>query len=120
MSLSIRRIAALWAMVCMGCAHRSSRNFERRGLASFYSNALAGRRTASGERYDPQRFTAAHRTASFQSCLRVTLLRTGRSVEVTVNDRGPFVSGRIIDLSWAAAQTIDLRGVEAVTLSLCR
>ncbi len=78
------------------------------GLASWYGIEEAGRATASGETMDPERKTAAHRTLPFGSLVRVTDLETGKSVEVIVNDRGPHVDGRVIDLSFAAAREIDL------------
>lgn len=78
------------------------------GEASFYADKFHGRPTASGERFDNGRLTAAHRTLPFGTKVRVTNLANGRSVVVRVNDRGPFVKGRIIDLSRAAAQRIDM------------
>jgi rare lipoprotein A len=80
------------------------------GVASWYGQGFAGERTASGERFDPAGFTAAHRTLPFGTRLRVTHVRTGRSVEVVVTDRGPYVGGRDLDLSRAAAETIGLVG----------
>ena len=73
------------------------------GTASFYHSSLAGLRTASGERYREYALTAAHRTLDLGTRVRVTNLANSRSVVVTVNDRGPYVSGRIIDLSRRAA-----------------
>jgi len=86
------------------------------GLASYYARGFHGKRTASGERYDMNAMTCAHRTAPFGARLRVEDLATGRSVVVRVNDRGPFVRGRVVDLSWAAARRIDLvrRGLARV------
>lgn len=78
------------------------------GIASYYGNELAGNRTASGQRFDPGALTAAHRTLPFGSKVRVTYARTGESVVVTINDRGPFHGNRVIDLSKAAAQQIGL------------
>jgi len=88
------------------------------GLASWYGVEEAGRATASGEIMDPERKTAAHRTLPFGSLVRVTDLETQRSVEVIVNDRGPHVDGRVIDLSFAAAREIGLvdRGIAPVRL----
>jgi rare lipoprotein A len=80
------------------------------GLASWYGIEEAGRATASGEIMDPERLTAAHRSLPFGSLVRVVALENGKSVEVIVNDRGPHVDGRIIDLSFAAAKAIDLVG----------
>jgi rare lipoprotein A len=90
------------------------------GLASWYGIEEAGRATASGEIMDPERKTAAHRSLPFGSLVRVTDLETGKAVEVIVNDRGPHVGGRIIDLSFAAARELDLvdRGVAPVRVQL--
>lgn len=90
------------------------------GMASYYGTE-SGTRTASGQRFRPHGFTAAHRRLPFGTCLKVQLIATGRSVNVTVNDRGPFVRGRIIDLSVGAARAIGLthRGVGRVRLSRC-
>jgi rare lipoprotein A len=80
-----------------------------RGEASYYANSLSGRRTASGERYDPRKYTAANRSLPLGTRLRVTRRDTGRSVVVTVNDRGPFGNRRrILDLSRAAAEKLDM------------
>lgn len=78
------------------------------GGASYYADSLAGNSTASGEPYRPSSFTAAHKTLPFGTELRVVRRDTGEAVDVTVNDRGPFVAGRIVDLSRAAAEAIDL------------
>ncbi len=85
-------------------------------MASFYGRAFQGRPTASGEPYDMHALTCAHPTAPFGTRLRVTDLDTGRSVEVTVNDRGPYVPGRVIDVSLAAARQLGMvhRGVARV------
>ena len=80
------------------------------GTASWYGGDFAGRRTASGERFDPEELTAAHRSLPFGSLVRVTRLDSGRSVVVRINDRGPFTSGRVIDISEAAARRIGLIG----------
>ena len=78
------------------------------GLASWYGKAHHGRRTASGERFDMQALTAAHRTLAFGTIVRVTDVASGRSVNVRINDRGPFGNGRIIDLSYAAARKLGM------------
>ncbi|MEM1033229.1 MAG: septal ring lytic transglycosylase RlpA family protein [Myxococcota bacterium] len=93
----------------------------QRGEASYYHDALAGRSTASGAPYDPQRLTAAHRTLDFGTVVDV-VRDDGRWVRVTINDRGPFHRGRIIDLSRRAAERIGLvrRGVAPVRLFLPR
>jgi rare lipoprotein A len=78
------------------------------GIASWYGYPFHGRRAANGEIYDMERLTAAHRTLPFDTRVRVVNLSNERSVEVRINDRGPFVEGRVIDLSMAAARMIDL------------
>jgi rare lipoprotein A len=78
------------------------------GEASYYGNELAGNRTASGERFNPRALTAAHRTLPLGSKIRVTNLSNGKSVVVRINDRGPFVKSRLIDVSYAAAQQINM------------
>jgi len=80
------------------------------GMASWYGRELSGRRTASGEPFDPGDYTAAHRSLPFGSKVRVTSLATGRSVIVRINDRGPFSANRVIDVSQAAAREIGLLG----------
>lgn len=81
---------------------------SKTGIASYYSNKLHGRKTASGEIYDKNKFTAAHRTVKFGTNLIVTNLNNNKSVKVRVNDRGPFSQKRIIDISYAAAKKIGL------------
>ncbi len=80
------------------------------GLASWYGHPYHGRAAADGEIYDMEKLTAAHRTLPFNTWVRVTNLGNGKTVEVRIIDRGPFVDGRVIDLSHAAAQAIDLIG----------
>jgi rare lipoprotein A len=88
------------------------------GIASYYAQAFRGRRTASGERYDARMMTAAHRSLPIGSYVRVTDAAARKSVIVRINDRGPFVQGRVIDLSFAAATLLGLRqrGAAPVTL----
>lgn len=78
------------------------------GIASYYGIELAGNRTASGERFNPNGLTAAHRTLPLGTRLRVTNVANGRSVIVRVNDRGPFVGKRLIDVSLGAAREIQM------------
>ena len=89
------------------------------GVAAFYSTDYKGR-TASGDSYDPKKFTCAHRTLPFGTRLRVTNLANGRSVTVRVNDRGPFVRGRTVDVSSSAAAALQMteRGVAKVKLDV--
>jgi rare lipoprotein A len=87
-------------------------------MASHYSHA--GKRTASGETANPGGMTAAHRSLPFGTRVKVTNRNNGRSVVVRINDRGPFVRGRVIDLSTAAARVIGFSGVAPVTLAVLR
>jgi len=80
------------------------------GMASYYGKRFHGKRTASGEAFDMNAMTAAHKTLPFGSRLRVTNPRTGQSVVVTVNDRGPYARNRVLDVSRAAAQQLGLIG----------
>ncbi|MCM2356415.1 MAG: septal ring lytic transglycosylase RlpA family protein [Arenimonas sp.] len=95
-------------------------DWTERGEASWYGLAFQGRRTASGERFDMHKLTAAHPSLPFGTRVRVTSLRNGRSVVVRINDRGPHTGGRIIDLSHAAARRIGLLvlGTKDVELAL--
>ncbi len=103
-------LCALLAMT--GCATTGGRLGRRSGrtevgVASYYSRAHHGRPTASGARFDQRALTAAHRSLPFGTRVRVTNLGNGRSVVVTVTDRGPFVRGRILDVSYGAARDLD-------------
>lgn len=92
-----------------------------RGQATYYGNSLAGHLTASGERYQPSELTAAHKTLPFGSVVRVTREDDGKSVVVRINDRGPFGrESRIIDVSYSAAQALDMlrAGVVPVRLEI--
>ena len=99
-------------------APRSSGAEYARGKASWYGPGFHGKRTASGERFDMNDLTAAHRTLPFGTRVRVRNPQNGREVVVRINDRGPHISDRIIDLSKAAAATLDLlqAGEAAVVL----
>jgi rare lipoprotein A len=92
------------------------------GLASWYGEPHHGQPTASGEIFDMTRLTAAHRTLPLGTRLRVVNLENGRSVRVRVNDRGPYIAGRVLDLSREAARTLDMveRGVVPVKLEIMR
>ena len=92
------------------------------GEASYYGHELAGNRTASGERFNPMALTAAHRTLPLGTKLRVTNLANGRDVIVRINDRGPFVGRRLIDVSLAAAREIGMvrSGKARVRLEIVR
>jgi len=87
------------------------------GAASWYGPGFHSKRTANGERFNTNDLTAAHRTLPFGAKVRVTNERTGRSVVVRINDRGPYAHGRVIDLSKAAAEAVGISGVGQVTLA---
>jgi rare lipoprotein A len=116
---------ATMALLAAGCASSRKPGPETvpmSGLASWYGQEYAGRLTANGEIFDPSRLTAAHRTLPFGTVVRVTNPKNGKSVDVRINDRGPFIANRIIDLSWAAAAALDMvkDGVAPVELAIVR
>ncbi len=88
------------------------------GVASFYAGRFIGRKTANGETYTGRKLTAAHRVLPFGTCVRVTTLENGLDVIVRINDRGPYIAGRVIDLSPAAARKLHMtkQGVVKVKL----
>jgi rare lipoprotein A len=103
--------AGLGALVLCGAQNSTAANlsnFRQEGIASWYGMEFDGRPTASGETFNSTLYTAAHPTLPFGTLLTVTNMNNGRKVNVRVNDRGPFVSSRIIDLSQAAAQALDM------------
>jgi rare lipoprotein A len=106
-------LLALCALTCLASAAQAE-------IATYYGQEFAGRRTASGERFNPGAMTAAHRTLGFGTRVRVTNARNGRSVIVRINDRGPFVKGAAIDLSSGAARTIGMGGTAHVRLEVIR
>jgi rare lipoprotein A len=108
-------ILPLITLLVTGCASQAQRPEAGRlterepfetGVASYYASRFEGRRTASGQRYDGDQLTAAHRTLPFGTRVRVTNLANDESVVVTVNDRGPHRKGRVIDLSRRAARAL--------------
>jgi rare lipoprotein A len=111
-------LLALAAMFIAGCGHHAARvntplapariGSTETGVASWYGIPYDGRRAASGEIYDMRQLTAAHRQLPFQTWVEVTNLSNGKQVDVRINDRGPFVKGRVLDLSQAAARDIDM------------
>ncbi len=96
--------------------------YSQKGLGSYYANKFAGRATASGSIYRPGEMTAAHNTLPFGTLIRVTNTRNGRSVEVTVTDRGPHTKGYIVDVSRRAAVQLDIieAGVVPVQLTVIK
>ena len=87
---------------------KAQKNYTQKGMASYYGKDFHGRKTACGEKFDMNEFTAAHKKLPFQTLVKVTNLKNNKSVIVRINDRGPFSKQRIIDLSKAAASRIDL------------
>lgn len=96
----------------------SNNSCEETGIASYYGGKFVGRKTANGEIFDNTKLTAAHKTLPFGTKVKVINLSNGNVVVVRINDRGPFVAGRIIDLSEAAAKKIDMlqKGVQKVRI----
>jgi rare lipoprotein A len=97
----------------------TSANGEDRVSASWYGDELRGNRTASGEKFNPHGLTAAHRTLPFGTCLVVGNPRNGKSVNVRVNDRGPFVKDRVLDLAAGAARAIGMVATQIITMGRC-
>jgi rare lipoprotein A len=136
----MRRVLTLWLALAISAAslgaapvekstsgsrHKPRQNATKPyqiGKASWYGKQFAGRDTASGEPFDMFRFTAAHRTLPLGTLVKVTDLQTGQWVIVRINDRGPMVPGRIIDLSYGAAQMLGVggHGIVRVRLDLVR
>ncbi len=123
------RALLIAALAVVACAHPERRPeappgaaTREEGFASYYGPSFQGRRTASGDRYDARAMTCAHRTLPFGTMLRVTDVETGKSVDVTVTDRGPYGRGRVVDLSWAAARALGIleRGIARVIVEVIR
>jgi peptidoglycan lytic transglycosylase len=110
----------MWNWVTLGLMLFTTPAFAEQTLrATWYGHELAGRRTASGERFNPNGRTAAHRSLPFGTCLVVGNPRTRRTVVVRVNDRGPFTKGFTLDLSLGAARAIGMRSTQHVTMRRC-
>jgi rare lipoprotein A len=115
MKSKIPLLCAIIALAGLGCSSTSpdpetaeiTSPSVQTGTASYYAHKFHGRKTANGEIYDENKMTAAHRTLPFGTRVRVTNLDNDKSVELRVNDRGPFVEGRIIDVSYRAAGELD-------------
>lgn len=99
---------SILTVVVVGCASHALIRARDTGIASYYGDEFQGRTTSNGERFDQRAMTAAHRTLAFGTRVRVTNLDNGKEVVVRINDRGPFVEGRIIDLSFAAAERLGM------------
>jgi rare lipoprotein A len=116
-SRNVKIISVAAWLVLVSCTKKAARPGEV-GVASWYGHPYHGRPTASGEIYDMEQMTAAHRTLPFGTVLRVESLVNEKTTQVRVNDRGPFVQDRIIDLSHAAAQAIAMPGIANVRLQV--
>lgn len=135
--LSLAAVATLFCATTLGAAPGNSTPDSRKGTpgqtqkakptrtrkpqvgkASWYGRVFQHKKTASGEPYDMYQFTAAHRTLPIGSWVKVTDLKTERSVVVRINDRGPVAPGRIIDLSYSAARMLAMQGVDRVRLDV--
>ncbi len=116
---SVGIVLATGLVVVTGCKSKAptGRSTET-GVASWYGKPFDGRPTASGEIFDMQKLTAAHRTLALGTVVRVENLSNHQTVQVKINDRGPFVQDRIIDLSYAAAQAISMPGITNVSLQI--
>jgi rare lipoprotein A len=112
-------IVAALAAVCMTTAGAETKaaSGQQAGVASWYGPGFHGRKTANGERFNMNALTAAHRTLPLGTQVRVTNTHTGRSVVVRINDRGPYVGQRVIDLSKASAQAIGVSGLAKVSIA---
>lgn len=105
--MTIRFFTILLVVLLTGCA-TSPKGFSYKGRASWYGKFHHGKKTASGELFDMNALTAAHKSLPFGTRLRVRSLSTKKEVRVTVNDRGPYAQGRVLDLSFAAAQKLGI------------
>ena len=102
-------LLVLIGLLALGVAAQAKDSGQvQEGNASYYADSFHGKKTASGALYDKDALTAAHRKLPFGTKVKVTYLKTGKSVVVEINDRGPYAKGRIIDLSTAAARRIDM------------
>lgn len=125
MNKKVSIIMLLAIMVFSACHRKNAPNkstntnaITETGFASYYADKFDGKPTSSGEKYSSVKFTAAHRTIAFGTLITVTNLSNGKSVIVKINDRGPFVNSRIIDLSKVAAKQIDMVQAGIVKVSL--
>ena len=116
-SLIVTTVATLSPTIASAEPSAASAQKTQAGQVSWYGPGFHGRRTASGETFNTNDLTAAHRTLPFGTRVRVVNKKTGRSVVVRINDRGPYAHGRVIDLSRASAQAIGITGVGSVELA---
>ncbi|VEB34598.1 septal ring lytic transglycosylase RlpA family protein [Legionella cherrii] len=136
--LTIKRlITGILPMLLVACAHqqanspdhyvvrgktyhvmKSAKNYKAKGIASWYGSHARNQKTSSGARYNMYAMTAAHPTLPFATRVRVKNLNNGRSIVVRITDRGPFLSNRIIDLSFAAAKKLGIKGTAPVEIEV--
>lgn len=117
--LVVGGLVALYALTSKAPSPGSrDRDVFETGLASWYGPGFAGKPTANGETFDPSALTAAHKTLPFGTRVEVRRTDTGRTVQVRINDRGPFKVGRVIDLSSAAADILDMKDAGVVQVEL--
>lgn len=109
-------VLSILLLSCLSSAHAAGKSDRHAGIASVYS--YTGHRTASGEHLNIHGLTAAHRSLPFGTQVRVTNKRNGHSVVVRINDRGPFVRGRVIDMTPAGARALGFSGLAPVTLAV--
>ena len=116
-SRTYRALGLLAALLMFGAVDAGAHQL---GVASWYGPRFHGKRAASGETYDQHELTAAHRKLPFGTQVKVTNLNNGKSVVVRINDRGPYVKGRILDLSHAAAQALEMlkHGITRISLEV--
>ncbi len=117
----MKRLLCIVTLICLALFPvLAAEDDELSGIASWYTSDNSESLTANGEVFDPQALTAAHKTLKFGTIVKVTNTKNGKSVEVKINDRGPFVEGRIIDLTPKAAQAIGMleAGISPVTLTI--
>ena len=119
-SAALAALLLLAGIDAQASSHSGQSGSAQAGMASYYHDRFHGRRTASGARYDKHDYSAAHKTLPLGTRVRVTDARSGKSVVVRINDRGPYARGRVIDLSRAAAREIGLtrKGVARVKLEV--
>lgn len=98
--------------------HNKPEHHKMVGTASWYGPRFHGKKTSSGEKFNQNKLTASHKTLPFGTKVRVTNLDNNKSVVVTINDRGPFVRGRVIDLSRYAANQIGIKGLQKVSMKI--
>lgn len=115
------RVLLLLSILAVSChrkLHSSTAGGTETGMASFYSESYNGKKTANGEIFHSSELTAAHKKLPFGTKVKVTNLSNGKTVKVRINDRGPFVAGRIIDLTRKAAKKIDMINAGVVNVKI--